>query len=247
MNNWQSLQVLSLRESQQYIEKIYKLKCHWISRAKKSPFFTLGMVGYLDGPDGSYFDLNKRILNNKILSDNFTDLHNKVIMALFYLFKIPCEVYNNGAIPGFHIYLPHNTLKSACSVHSNTAHMDTQFKYCFPEKGFKEDDFISFTLTLSCSPKSGLNIWKPDVKLPENILDLIDEKSHIGLSGKDPISKYALQTIYQQPKFIQYNIGSLFVHHGIFFHHPILEAEKIPRITLQGHGIKKDGKFLLFW
>jgi hypothetical protein len=247
MNNWILKKKLNNRDIEFYLKKIYSLKCNWIQRNKNLPFFSLGMAAYLDGPSNSYLDLNKRNFYNKILYDNFNDLYVKLLPILSYLLNCNCEIYKESAIPGFHIYMPNLYLKNASSVHQSSPHMDTQFKYVFPEKGLKQEDFVSFTLPLICSQDSGLNIWKPDVELPENVLDMVNEKSHINLTGSNMLSKYAAQSVFQKPSFIRYSPGTIFIHRGVFFHSPVLEADKISRITLQGHGVKKDGKFLLFW
>ncbi len=246
-NNWELVQVLSAQECNIYLQKINKLRNDWIQRSSKVPFYTLGMAGYLDGPDQTYYNIERRIKFNKLILDNFKDLQDKICYILTRLFNIQTELYDNCSIPGFHIYLPSDLLKTAANAHGNTPHMDLQFKYVFPEKGFKQNDFISFTLALSCGVASGLNIWKPDIELPENVLDIVGEKSVVNQTGNNPLSKYMAQSIYQKPKFIKYNVGSMFIHNGIFFHYPVLDAEKTPRITLQGHGIKKNNKLLLFW
>ncbi len=246
MDNWKQLQIFSKNECNKYIDKIYKLKHRWISRCKSAPFYTLGMAAYLDGKN-DYNDILKRDIYNRILSENFNDLYIKVVETLSIVLNTKVELYDKSAIPGFHIFLPHGLLKDAHATHGKTPHIDTQFKYVFPEKGIKQEDFISFTLTLSCGDGSGLNIWKPEIPLSDNVLDSIDVNSIAGYQGQDALSRYSTQAVYSRPTFIRYNIGSIFIHHGIFFHYPVLSAEKIARITLQGHGVKRDEKFLLFW
>lgn len=248
MTNCHYIPVLTPKECEIYLKKIYSLKCSWIKRSANLPFYTLGLVAYLDGPTGEYNNLGKRNKYNNLLTNNFSDLHKKVTASLSCILKTPCEIYNNSAIPGFHIYINNENLGDARAVHQNTPHTDIQFKYVFPEKGLKQEDFVSFTLCLSCGPDSGLNLWEPNIPLPENVLDFVTESSMISIHSQDPLSKYATQSIFEKPSmFIPYCAGKMVVHHGVFYHHPVLKATKIPRITLQGHGVKKDGKFLLFW
>jgi hypothetical protein len=246
MNNFQLGQLLSKKECDDILLKIYQLKNFWIQRSKTVPFYTLGLAAYLDKNE-NYCNPEKRNLYNKLLLNNFSNLINKVKICLASCLTSEVDIYINGAVPGFHIYLSHPNLKSSSIVHQQTPHMDTQFRYVFPEKGYKQKDFISFTLCLSCDNDSGLNIWKPDMELPDNVLDLLTDSSTISYSENNPLSKYTAQSIFQKPTFIKYNPGSIFIHNGVFYHYPILNAQKIPRITLQGHGIKKDGKFLIFW
>lgn len=246
MNDWKLIQILNQKECDYYISKLYKLKNHWISRYKNLPFYTLGMAAYLD-KDGNYDNIAERHKYNKILQENFNDLYLKIIPLLSFILQSPVELYNNASVPGFHIYLQHEGLKTARTIHHSTPHMDTQFRHVFREPGFKLKDFISFTLPIACSNESGLNIWNPDISLPDDILDLLDDHSTIKYTNKDALSKYTAQSIYQKPTFIQYKPGHIFIHNGVFYHYPVLGADKSPRVTLQGHGIKKDGKFLLFW
>lgn len=243
MSNWHKIQIISEKEANNYILTINKLKCKWISRSPKLPFYTLGMSAYLD-KNKDYFT-NKQKKYNDLLKENFKDLYNIVSKKLSILLKSQVEIYDKGCYPGFHIYLPNDNLKEVGHVHSKNPHIDAQFRYLFPEDSFKKEDFISFTLALSCSNESGLDIWKPEIELPDNVIDFIDENGWKNTNSV--VIKYINQAIYCKPSFVRYNSGSLFVHNGLFYHNPVLRAEKIARITLQGHGIRKNGKFLIFW
>lgn len=248
MTNCHYIPVLTSKECEVYLKKIYSLKSNWIGRNKDLPFYTLGMAAYLDGPTNEYFNLEKRTIYNRVLNDNFSELYNTLKHKLSIFLRTPCELYDKSSIPGFHIYMNHLGLKDSKFVHQPTPHLDIQFKYVFPEKGIKQEDFISFTLCLSCPEGCGLNIWEPEIQLPEDVLDGLTEKSFIDCGPYNPLSQYLAQSIYKKPTlFIPYKIGGMAIHNGVFYHYPVLMATKIPRITLQGHGVKKDGKFLLFW
>jgi hypothetical protein len=240
--------MLNQEECDSYLDKVHSLKNHWIHRsAKILPFYTLGMAAYQDRK-GEYYNLKKRARYNKILHENFSDLYGKLIPTLSKVLKAPVEIYDEVTIPGFHIYMPHKKLKDSKSVHQATPHMDTQFREVFREKGIKQKDFVSFTLTLQCSKNSGLNLWEPKIKLPENVLDSVTIDTVGFYFGTSKFSKYMAQAMFEKhTTFLKYKPGSLAIHQGIYFHYPVLGAQTVPRITLQGHGVKKNGKFLLFW
>jgi hypothetical protein len=248
MKSLHLFQMLNQEECDSYLDKIHSLKNHWIQRsAKKLPFFTLGMAAYQDRK-GEYHNLKKRARYNKILHENFSELYGKLIPTLSKILKAPVEIYDKVSIPGFHIYMPHKELKDSKSVHQSTPHLDTQFRVVFKEKGIKPEDFVSFTLALQCSKKSGLNLWEPKIKLPKNVLDEVTEDTFGFYFGTSKLSRYIEQAMFEKPTtFLKYKPGSLAVHQGIYFHYPVLGTGLVPRITLQGHGVKKKGKFLLFW
>ncbi|WP_241014879.1 hypothetical protein [Burkholderia sp. Ac-20379] len=68
-----------------------------------------------------------------------------------------------AALPGFHIYLPHPAFgKPVANVHR-----DLQFRDVFPGREPGPGDLISFTLSLSTPPGSGLNQWPDPDGAPE--------------------------------------------------------------------------------
>lgn len=208
--------------------RVLQLREHWRPRHPVAPFFTLGLAAYLDhGPHGTglYADDAARRAANALLDAQFRPLLDTVAAALSATLGAPAVLaaeHERAALPGFHIYLPHPAFgKPVANVHR-----DLQFRDVFPAHAPLPGGLISFTLSLSTPPGSGLRHW-PD---EDNDGDDGDEDD-------------------RPPGFFPYRDGMLVVHDGLVTHQAVLACDgDVARITLQGHGLlREDGRFVLYW
>jgi hypothetical protein len=98
-------------------------------------------------------------------------------------------------------------------------HRDLQYRDVFPALQISTGQMFSFTLPLSTPEGSGLNLWR-------------------GTAAEQG----------DRPDFYPYASGRLVLHDGLDKHQAVLNCDgDIERITLQGHGLRQDGRILLYW
>ncbi|GAB7534156.1 hypothetical protein [Burkholderia sp. 3C] len=206
--------------------RVLQLREHWRPRHPVAPFFTLGLAAYLDhGPHGTglYADDAARHAANALLDAQFRPLLDTVAAALSARLGAPAVLAaadDRAALPGFHIYLPHPAFgKPVANVHR-----DLQFRDVFPAHEPTPGGLISFTLSLSTPPGSGLRHWPAEPAESDGNAD-------------------------GEPAFFPYRDGMLVVHDGLVTHQAVLACDGgVARITLQGHGLQReDGRFVLYW
>lgn len=195
---------------------------HWCRRHPEVPFHTLGLAAYLDAgalAGQGYHRAEVRERNNALLALHFRPLLDLVAASLRPLLGAPARLAGTeAALPGFHIYLPHPALGGPVA----SVHRDLQYRDAFPAAAPGPGDVFSFTLPL-CNPAgSGLSVW-PGVT--------------------DPRAGAAAA-----PEFHPYRPGEIVVHDGLGIHQAVLCCDQgSPRISLQGHGLRVGGEFLLYW
>ena len=90
-------------DTDQIVDKVFRLQKHWISRSDEFAFYTLGRNAYLDGKTTEYIS-ESRILN-PILSQEFCDTYDIIIDHLSDQFKEPIVLNHDLAYPSFHIFV----------------------------------------------------------------------------------------------------------------------------------------------
>jgi hypothetical protein len=222
------LQILTADECATACDRVHKLKHMWIPRL--SGFFTLGRAGYMDCSDGQsrdkYFEDVKRF--NDVLLENFGPLYQALTSALERTLGGRCRLADQYALPGFHVWLGHGIPRyelDAGSVHFDLQYLDTGLHDGLPAS----ENVLSFTLPLRL-PKAGggLNIW--DVRHPEFV-------------GWEVWP-------FKRVSRVNYSLGCLVLHTGHELHQiaPVAHVDDDDeRICLQGHGIKGNGMWLLYW
>lgn len=224
-------------------KEIASLQSSWTLQDKTTPFFTLGKPAYLNFPKKDYFVDQEK--NNKLLTGKFALLYDTVFRNLAAILGAPVVFGEKLNVPGFHIFLSH---KKMTANYIPVPHIDIQVLYVLGND-IKLNDFASFTLCIDAPDTcSGLEVWEPAKPLREDIISQLSADS-IGYMSKGPLANYVAESRLKKPKFIQYTPGYMVVHHGLFFHRPVIATagQLRPRITLQGHCVKKDGKFIAFW
>ena len=221
--------ILTVDECISTCQRIAALRDRWILR--QPGFYTLGRAAYLDCRDlhqrEQYF--NDVLSQNDTLLHSFQDVYAILTQTLERYLGAPCRVAEQYAIPGFHVWegrgIPHHGF-DAGSVHFDLQYLDLGlYAPGWPTIA----DVFSFTLPLRL-PKAGaaLNIW--DIRYPESAGW---EKRPYTLMSRVP-----------------YSVGSLVLHTGHELHQiaPIKRVgDEDQRICLQGHGIRRDGIWLLYW
>lgn len=228
-DNVRQLPVLSPDECATIADRVHELHSLWLPR--QPGFYTLGYAAYMDCRDPvsrlRYLDDAPRL--NGVLVDRFAPLYHSVIVALEEALGASCRLVERQAIPGFHVWLglgiPHLGFDTG-SVHFDLQYLDNGLS----EKGLlTAADLVSWTLPVRL-PKAGggLNIW--DVRHPEP-------------AGREvwPFTRMSR---------VRYSLGSLVLHTGHELHQ-IAPAERIEdgdeRICLQGHAIRQNERWLLYW
>lgn len=231
-----NLDFLTPTECDQVISTIIELKKYWIHEQAKIPipFYTLGSGSYFHkSPDSNqlkeqYHTLRKKYnpLLKKHLGWLYQNLADTLVRHLNALTCYPDQL----ALPGFHIFLAHESLKeSLAPLHFDLQHHLHQWQDADFNKSF------SFTLALSL-PQSGggMNIWD------------LHYKETLGLSSEEFQDLIKVRKKHYYP----YQIGKLAIHSGYFCHQIACSQTIQPddrRITLQGHGTFDRGRWHLYW
>jgi len=218
-------------------------------------FSTLGAASYANGLE-EYNLIKNKI--NPVIKNNFLDLLNIVKDYLELSINEPCYFDENLSYPGFHIfYTDHkDALLPLTSLHIDTPY-ELHKNYLLKKYSVVDfDSPITFTLCLKL-PKSGAGLyyWDKDnwdkqteEQSYEFYSDVYDKYSTIFKTNTPSREDYER---FLQPKILSYEIGSIVLFKGNLLHqiapfyNPIYSDES--RITLQGHGIKCDNKWLLYF
>ena len=259
------LKVLDKDAIDNTIERVDLMKDWWIPRgiycgaggftaSEENPvdFYTLGVATYIDGITDIqyYYDYIKS--QNPVFKDYFSWLYDLVIYNLWGEIG-ECQVADFLAYPGFHIFgtKPNEPPKMATKMYmeqpSATIHVDLQHEqHEFLWNHFKEVDLentLSFTLPIQVPTNGGgLNTWEEEsMKQYE-----IDNKYTKHMKELD----YSKWGDYDEPTVVPYNAGEMFWFIGKLVHQiaPAYNADfNDRRISLQGHGVKCDGVWQLYF
>ena len=218
-------------------------------------FSILGAASYANNLE-EYNLIKNKI--NPVIKNNFLDLLDIVRSYIEQSINEPCYFNENLSYPGFHIfYADHkDSLLPLTSLHIDTPYQ-LHKDYLLKEYNHVDFDFpLTFTLCLKL-PKSGAGLYYWD---KDNWDKQTEEQSYEFYS--DIYEKYAslfktntpTREEYEkfiEPKILSYEIGNIVLFKGNLLHQiapfysPIYSDEL--RITMQGHGIKCDGKWLLYF
>lgn len=239
-----------------YAKKVINLKDNF-NTYSNNKYSVLGAASYAN-------DLNSylRIKNktNPIIENYFNDLLFIVKNFIEKTLNTPCIFDENLSLPGFHIFYPNHI--DACSP-LTSLHIDLPYelhKEYFKNKYSSIDfDFpLTFTLSLKL-PKSGGFLWYWDEKGWENkteddcyeLYDNIDNKYKIIFADGEKVPTLKEYEEFLMPKRLTYKIGYMVLFRGNLLHQigPFEEPldEQDLRITLQGHGLLCDNKWILYF
>jgi hypothetical protein len=212
-------------------------------------FYTLGPATYIDCMVNpmTYYAMSKN--TNPLLKEYFGWLYDHIVYHLYREIG-PCRLNGTLAYPGFHIFgckpgeEPKQATKEYMERPSATIHVDLQqekhLSYWGKYKDVDLENCLSFTLCLQV-PKTGagLNTWDDEsVKCYEMNDDYAKgiKSLEYGAYGKPTVVPYV-------PGKMFYFIGPL--QHQIAPGYNLTLNDR--RITLQGHGVKCDGVWELYF
>lgn len=224
--------VLNENEAASAVEQLFALRSQWIARNLYAPFYTLGAASYLDAVEPTSWRYKAWSLEqNSILRQHFSPLYDRVLKAIEAWTGERAQYAADLALPGFHIYLSSPLFEKPVA----SIHFDSQFNlHAWPD-GADLDHPISFTLSVAL-PKSGGGLLTWDFPKSE-------------IAGKTNHEIAALATA-QNAELHPYTVGHLAMHSGNLLHQAAPGRNLGPddmRITLQGHGIRVNGTWQLYW
>jgi hypothetical protein len=236
------LEVLDESEAVAVSEKVLTLRQHFSDRGSvPGCFFTLGAAAYLDASKASLdaYD-RRREEKNPILSAHFAPLYASLKSALENALQAEAYFDPALALPGFHLWFhPGIFVKPNASVHFDLQHRYVQW----PERPLADfAEVLSFTLPLRLPHAGGgLNTWD------------ISYEDYLSVSA----AGHAAGDIRELPRYARipmvyfpYTVGSLVLQRGRQLHQiaPVERVEPTDqRITLQGHGVRCNDRWLLYW
>lgn len=248
--------VLDQKSAQQFADQVISLSKLWVTRDKY--FHTFGAVSYLEAFNekgvlpfnqlGAYH--SHRELINPVFQRHFSKLYTELINALSNHFGIRCEIPKELAHPGFHIFgatesegqMEQSFIDAFKGDSWSHLHVDIQYLAHLPFwDQFKQIDLsnpLTFTMSLELPDAgSSLRYWHSIESANEahsfNYRPIEERKNMIGHENS---AKYS-------PGVLTYFIGHLI--HQIPATNPLLVTDR--RITLQGHGIKCDNTWQLYF
>jgi len=175
---------------------------------------------------------------NPIFRERLGWLYDRLAKALADALGAPTRYPDDLALPGFHVNQKAIREKTVGPFRTGPApHFDLQWQkidWGDPSKvDFKLP--LSFTLAVALPAKGGgLKTW--DIRYDEYRKLDTDEKAKLRAVRKE--------------EYHPYTVGQMVLHSGFQLHQVAPTPDFGPgdeRITLQGHGIKRDGVWQLYW
>lgn len=236
----EELPLLSATEAAESVATLDALRHVWLTRGERTgAFATLGCAAYLDlcGGQGTVEEYQAGAFEqNDHLRRNFGGLLEAVRAKVEETTQEPTVFTEDWALPGFHIFTGAGLRPKGAAG----AHFDLQFRELVGGANIGDARVVSFTLALELPEAgSGLRVWpvRP-VQLhgssssrdgPESLTDYLDRKPSVYV-------RYQVGRLYLQPEPIL---------HCIWNEQPIKPSDR--RITLQGHGLEREGVLVLYW
>lgn len=228
----QETSLLSAQECTEIRTLLLELREMWVQRQPPAPFHTLGLATYLDVCDEEgrkEYYANARY-PNLILSRCLGWLYKRIAARLTEMLNAKVKYRKHCALPGFHIFT--GVPEKPAGIHLDVQHHQLEWA---------ESDHadlvntISFTLSIKLPRGAGLNVW------PELPLDYPPE-----VTTRDTWVQH-MATLPSD--FHPYTEGTLVLHDGMLPHQMALGdvGPGAERITMQGHGVKCNGVWELYW
>ena len=265
--------VLTPEECGRIENDLDKLDRLWLNRSTCRPivpFWTFGAVTYLEGCDDiKKYHKHKEAIN-PFLKKKFGWMYKILCDRMEQELGAPCVVDDMLALPGFHIFGPKKgqpvTDREMRLLEQPLAsiHCDIQYKeHGGYWKCFKQVDFsnpLSFTLSVKLPHNGGgLFIWD-HVDFDDDMINSFnfqtneDKSKYLaGIKNNPHMWENDSADGYQpdgEPLIEKYTEGNLIYFLGHLLHQIIPGRDVIPtdrRITVQGHGLKCDGVWRLYF
>jgi hypothetical protein len=225
-----SREFLGASECADTLSRVNRLSDRWTMRGGYG-FFTLGVASYLDAAELRDTYLAAAALTNPILSDVFGHIYSGLRVFLQEVLDESVTYDERLPLPGFHIF-QFDGSEVADEMLAERAHFDLQFLLAVPQ--WTPEATLSFTLPLGLpSGGGGLAVWPV---------------RHEEILGYDlPARDIAAQS---RCEIVDYEIGRMVLHDGFLLHAIGAPAGSAPygqRITLQGHGVRHEGQWTIYW
>jgi len=227
------LQLLNAEECTQACRQIDELEPHWLQRLPGLPYYTLGAASYLDAARDPGLYSQRVAQYNPLLATELGWLHDRVRLALAAHTGVHFVQAPEAARPGFHIFGFHQQFRQPmASIHFDRQHEDVPWQN---RHELDPSELLSFTLPIRL-PRSGagLNTWNIHWR----------DRRRDGIIGPEQLAQSRPAT------YVPYREGVLMVHSGNLLHQIASVPQMQPgdrRITLQGHALKRNGIFQMYW
>lgn len=235
---FEQVDFLDADECRRAADLVHALRPHWEPRLPDAPFFTLGAASYMDATPAArrmqYYEKAARL--NPILDENFGWLYSRLTRLLEERLGGTCAVEPRAARPGFHVFLPVPLFQSSLA----SIHVDLQYELLdwrdHPQPDFENP--MSFTASIVL-PRGGGGLHTWDV--PWETVRGLSRQAIEQLVSSSP------------PELRRYTPGGIVLHSGHTVHQiaPLPRIEpgdmRDARITLQGHAVRSDGTWWVYW
>jgi hypothetical protein len=230
----ESIPMLSPEECERACDAVLETRSDWRRRHPVCEFFTLGVASYLDASDGRFPEYREHALRlNPCLYRRFDWLYRRLESTMSAFTGESVSYDEELAHPGFHIFLGNESQEHFASRHYDLQDRNIDWsRYRSPES----DRHLSFTLVLRLpTAGSGLYVW-----------DVNDNQ----LQAMIPQDRHEYLELHQTPTYHPYQIGELVIHDGHYLHQ-IARIRQMcrgdQRITLQGHSLRTEKGWVLYW
>lgn len=197
---------------------------------------------------------NLKKVMNPFLKENLSEIYSKIFKFLEMHLNTQVETIDELAYPGFHIL----TYNENCELVTNSLHIDDQYYYHmdFLKSKFKNVDeqrFLSFTVSIQMPRNgSGLYIWPIDGWEKLNLEEAANKYMHLQVK-KNNLTNFDRRKYEKDfnPEIVEYKEGKIIFYVGNLLHEmmPFIgpSFEDDYRITLQGHGVLCDNKWIVYF
>jgi hypothetical protein len=221
---------LDASECAETARRVSRLRDRWTRRSDFG-FFTLGAASYIDGCESRDTYLAAAGQTNSLLCNVFGDLYSGLRGFAEYVLDEPVGYDERLAMPGFHIFEFDGT-DYVDDYEAQRAHFDLQFLCAIP--GGTPDATLSFTLPLE-QPSGGASLAVWPLRYEEAVRRNLTGP---GFAEQNPCDR------------VIYKTGRMILHDGFLLHAigaPSVAAPMGKRITLQGHGVRYQGRWTIYW
>jgi hypothetical protein len=234
------LPLLSKAETRRHANTVLALRRYWIARPRApSHFHSLGVNAYMDlagGAAGRSRYASRVQSSNDCLRAHFAPLLEAVSAAIAEHMGEPTTLHHPFALPGMHIWEGRAIPRArGASLHFDLQHQLLKWP---PELKPERSATLSFTVALRL-PADGGSLWTWDYSYADYRAARRSGRPH---RLRDVAAATPTEHVYE--------LGSLVLHSGHVLHQIAPVARRHPgdvRITLQGHGIRAGGAWLLYW
>lgn len=232
MGTVRRISVLAEDECGLVARELRSLRSRWCGRRPGLPFYTLGAAAYLDARAGTAAYADRIATDDPLLREHFGWVHERVRDVLSAHLGAPVRVAPEHAAPGFHLYLSHPLFERPIAE----VHFDRQQHRL--DWGETDVDFerpISFTLPIALPRNGGgLHTWD------------------VSYADMAPLDRNGRRERFRAARrgYEPYRLGEMVVHSGHLLHQAapgVQLADGDERFTMQGHALRRDGTWELYW